>query len=81
MTGRPASRLSLTDRGLLREGYRADLTLFDANTVIDRATYEDPRQPAAGFDSVWVGGLRTLESGHRTAHLPGRAVRSGLSRS
>ena len=81
MTGRPAARLSLTDRGLLRAGYRADLTLFDADTVIDRATYEDPRQPATGFESVWVGGVRTLESGRRTSHLPGRAVRSGSTRS
>ena len=80
MTGRPASRLSLTDRGLLKEDYRADLTLFDAKTVIDRATYEDPRQPAAGFESVWVDGVRTLENGRRTAQLPGKAVRSGSLR-
>jgi N-acyl-D-amino-acid deacylase len=80
MTGRSAKRLSLTDRGLLKEGYKADLVLFDADTVLDLATYENPRKLAAGFESVWVNGVQTLKSGHRTSHLPGRAVRSGITR-
>ena len=71
MTGRPASRLSLKDRGLLREGYRADLVLFDANTVLDLSTYENPRLPARGFDSVWVNGVATLKHGERTSRIPG----------
>jgi N-acyl-D-amino-acid deacylase len=75
MTGRPAKRLSLKDRGLIRTGYIADLTLFDAATVKDRATYEEPRVPAAGFEDVWIGGIKTLNSGKRTGELPGRAVR------
>lgn len=76
MTGRPAERLSLKDRGLIRAGYMADLTLFDAATVKDRATYEEPRLPAAGFESVWINGIKTLDGAKRTSALPGRAVRS-----
>lgn len=80
MTGRPAARLSLKDRGLLKEGYKADLVLFNAETVLDLATYENPRTPAAGFEHVWVGGVLTLKDGHRTSHLPGQAVRSDITR-
>lgn len=76
MTGRPASRLSLKDRGVLREGNVADLVLFDAQTVLDLATYDDPRRPAAGFETVWVNGIETLKSGKRTSNIPGRAIRS-----
>ena len=49
--------------------------LFDATTVKDRATYEEPRLPAAGFESVWIGGIKTLDGGKRTSELPGRSVR------
>lgn len=76
MTGRPAQRLSLKDRGLIRKGYVADLTLFDATTVIDRSTYENPRIPATGFETVWIAGVETLKGGKRTDNLPGRAIRS-----
>lgn len=76
MTGRPAKRLSLKDRGLLRTGYKADLVLFDAGTVLDLATYDDPRRPAVGFETVWIDGVETLKAGKRTSHLPGRAIRS-----
>jgi N-acyl-D-amino-acid deacylase len=75
MTGRPAIRLGLSDRGLLKEGFHADLVLFDAQTVIDRSTYDNPRLPAAGFEAVWVNGLQTLAGGRRTSNLPGRAHR------
>lgn len=76
MTGRPASRLALKDRGLVKAGYKADLVLLDAQKVLDLATYENPKTPAAGFESVWVDGVLTLDSGRRTSYLPGRAVRS-----
>ena len=76
MTGRPAARLSLKDRGLIRPGFFADLTLFDATTVKDLATYETPRVAAAGFENVWIAGIKTLSGGKRTSDLPGRAIRS-----
>lgn len=75
MTGRPAARLKLKDRGLVKSGYRADLVLLHRESVLDRSTYEDPRLPAAGFVHVWIDGISTLWDGKRTASLPGRAVR------
>ena len=76
MTGRSAKRLKLADRGIVKEGYRADLVLLDRDKVIDRATYENPRLPATGFVHVWIDGIPTLWDGSRTNNLPGRAVRS-----
>ncbi len=75
LTGRPASRLRLTDRGLVREGYAADLVLFDPDTVQDTATFEEPRQQARGIDWVLVNGVAVIEDGRRTDALPGRALR------
>ena len=75
MTGRPAKRLRLTDRGLIKVGNRADLVLLHQQSVVDRSTYENPRVPAAGFVHVWIDGVATLWDGSRTDHLPGRAVR------
>ena len=76
MTGRSAARLALKDRGLLKEGFKADLVLFDADTVLDLSTYDNPRIPARGFESVWVNGVETLSHGKRTSRLPGRSIRS-----
>lgn len=76
MTGRPAKRLGLKDRGLIKRGYQADLVLFDSSSVIDRATYEEPKLAALGFENVWISGFATLKAGKRTDHLPGRAIRS-----
>ena len=75
LTGRPAARLRLNRRGLVREGYAADLVLFDPDRVQDTATYEQPRQQAAGIDWVFVNGRPVIERGHRTDELPGRALR------
>ncbi|ADB35167.1 N-acyl-D-amino-acid deacylase [Kribbella flavida DSM 17836] len=75
LTGRPARRLRLTDRGLVRTGYHADLVLFDAATVRDAATFANPRQQAEGIPWVLVGGVPVIENGDRTDALPGRAVR------
>lgn len=80
MTGRPAKRLGLADRGLIKKGYRADLVLLHRETVIDRSTYESPRTPAAGFVHVWVDGTATLWDGVRTDNLPGRAVRNSRNK-
>ncbi|WP_068086494.1 N-acyl-D-amino-acid deacylase family protein [Novosphingobium rosa] len=60
MTGLPADRFGLRKRGYIREGYAADLVLFDAAKIADTATYDDPAQPAAGILGVWVNGTPTL---------------------
>lgn len=75
LTGRPARRLRLVRRGLVREGYAADLTLFDPTTVADRATYDQPRTPASGFTHVFVRGTLALEDGHLTGACSGGALR------
>ena len=56
LTGRPAARLNLVDRGLVRVGHHADLVLFDPDRVRDTATYARPRQQAEGIDWVLVNG-------------------------
>jgi N-acyl-D-amino-acid deacylase len=75
LTGRPARRLRLQDRGLIREGYHADLVLFDPETVRDTATFDDPRQQADGIPYVLVNGVPVIDDGHRTNAQPGHAIR------
>lgn len=75
LTARPAARLRLADRGLVREGYVADLVLFDPATVAAGATYEEPRRGPVGVPYVLVGGEYVMREGRRTAAVPGRAVR------
>lgn len=75
LTGRPARRLQLRDRGVVVEGGVADLVLFDPDTVADRATLTEPRVQAAGINYVFVGGVATIDAGEPTGALPGRALR------
>ncbi|MFE7647924.1 N-acyl-D-amino-acid deacylase family protein [Streptomyces phaeoluteigriseus] len=75
LTGRPAARLRLPDRGLVREGHRADLVLFDPRTVAAGSTYDAPRTPPTGIPYVLVDGRFVIEDGRRTDVLAGRAVR------
>ncbi|MER6787841.1 D-aminoacylase [Streptomyces sp. NPDC000658] len=75
LTGRPAARLRLPDRGLVREGYRADLVLFDPHTVAAGSTYEAPRTLPTGIPHVLIDGRFVIEDGRRTDVLAGRAVR------
>jgi len=75
MTSKAATRVHLTDRGVLRPGMIADITVFDANTVRDRATFEDPRHYATGVKHVLVNGRRVLADGGMTAERPGRPLR------
>ena len=75
MTGRPARRLRLDRRGLIRPGHHADLVLLDPETVQDTATFEEPRLPAAGIEYVYVNGAAVIEQGRTTGALPGRALR------
>jgi len=75
MTGLPAANVGLKERGLVREGYFADLTIFDPKTVIDRATFEEPNQYPAGVNYVIVNGQIEVDNGKRTPALAGRPLR------
>ncbi|MFF4273287.1 amidohydrolase family protein [Streptomyces sp. NPDC001536] len=75
LTARPAARLRLPDRGLVREGYRADLVLFDPETVAAGATYDNPRTLPTGIPHVLIDGRFVIEDGRRTDVLAGKAVR------
>jgi N-acyl-D-amino-acid deacylase len=74
MTSLPATAFRFRDRGLIRVGYVADLTLFDPDMVIDKATFEKPHQYAEGIVHVIVNGYPVLRGGEMTGLLPGRPV-------
>jgi putative CocE/NonD family hydrolase len=74
LTHLPATNLGLEGRGLLREGYFADLVVFDPKTIADRATYEKPHQYAVGVRDVLVNGVSVLKEGEHTGAKPGRAL-------
>ncbi len=71
----PAQRLGLKDRGLIKKGMKADLVLFDAKTVIDRATFTEPQVISEGIKTVFVGGVPVWENGKVTGNLPGAVLR------
>ena len=77
MTSFPAQRLGLPDRGLLRDGFRADIVVFNPHTVKTGATREDPRRYPTGIEYVIVNGQTVIERGEATGALPGRALRRG----
>lgn len=74
MSGLPAERFAIRDRGRIVEGLAADLVVFDPASVGDRATWDQPRQPAVGIDAVIVNGRVVAEDGRPTGELPGRVV-------
>jgi N-acyl-D-amino-acid deacylase len=76
MTGLPAQRLGVADRGVLREGAYADVTCIDPETIRDAATYEQPRRLPEGIPYVLVNGRLAVDRGRRTDVLAGRAIRS-----
>ena len=75
MSAIPAQRLGLKDRGILRDGMKADMVLFDPDRVAARATFEEPRQYPEGIDYVLVNGKLVIDNGAHTGALPGRALR------
>jgi N-acyl-D-aspartate/D-glutamate deacylase len=78
MTGACARALKLRDRGLLREGYRADVTIFDPADFRDRATYAEPHQyPSGNRTTVIVNGTIVVEDATHTGALPGKVLRRG----
>jgi len=74
MTGLPAMRLGLRDRGVVRPGARADLVVFDARRVTDRATYDDPHRYPEGIEHVVVNGRFVVKNGEHTGSLPGKVL-------
>jgi N-acyl-D-amino-acid deacylase len=77
MTSAPASRLGLYDRGLIREGMKADLVIFDPKRVIDRSTFKEPQLLSEGIERVFVNGEPVFEKGKTTGRLPGVVIRKG----
>jgi len=78
MTSLPAQILGLKDRGMLRENYRAGVTIFYPEKVRDRAIYANPRQYAEGAPYVTLNGEMVVDGGKRTGKLPGKVLtRSG----
>lgn len=77
MSGFPAERFGLRDRGLLKQEYGADVVVFDPATVADRATWDEPRLEPVGIDHVLVNGQVVVTSGVPTGALPGRVLRYG----
>jgi N-acyl-D-amino-acid deacylase len=75
MSSFPAQRLGLSDRGLLKDGFKADVVVFDPATVKTHATREDPKQYPVGIDYVIVNGQVVIDGGENTGALPGRALR------
>jgi N-acyl-D-amino-acid deacylase len=75
ITSLPAQRERLRDRGLLREGFFADITIFDPATIIDKATYDGPTQISVGVKYVFVNGQLEYEDGKLTGALVGRVLR------
>ncbi|HEX2451542.1 MAG TPA: amidohydrolase family protein, partial [Gemmatimonadales bacterium] len=75
MTGAVAERLAIEDRGVLREDAWADIVIFDANAIADRASYAEPRRLSVGVHHVLVNGVAVVSDGRHTGKKPGRAVR------
>ncbi len=75
MTSMPAATLRIRDRGSLKEGYFADVAIFDPETIADRATFDEPFQYSVGMVHVFVNGEQVLADGEHTGALPGRVVR------
>jgi N-acyl-D-amino-acid deacylase len=76
MTSFPAQKFGLLDRGLVRPGMAADLVVFDAATVLDQATPEEPEQPPIGMPHVLVNGIFAVRDGRYTGARAGRVLRA-----
>jgi N-acyl-D-amino-acid deacylase len=79
MTGLPARVFGLADRGLIAEGYAADITMFDAASIMDCASFDEPLRPARGIERVIVNGEVIREQGVATGNRSGRILmRQGM---
>jgi len=77
MTGMPAAKFQLLDRGTIRPGAYADLVVFDPARIDDAATYTEPRQAPTGIRAVYVNGAAVARDGRHTGARPGRGLRRG----
>ena len=77
MTARPAQRLGLKDRGLIREGMKADITIFDLERIHERGTFREPNQYPEGIVHVLVNGEQALKEGELTGFRKGRVLKKG----
>ena len=75
MTSQAASRVGITDRGILRPGMMADIVVFDPDRIRDMATYNDPLHYSVGVEHVFVNGRPVMLDGRITDERPGRALR------
>ena len=75
LSGLPATNLKIKKRGLLKKGNYADLAIFDAAKIADKATFENPHQFAEGMVHVIVNGEQVLKDGNHTGATPGRFVK------
>jgi N-acyl-D-amino-acid deacylase len=75
MTSLPAQTFGFRNRGLIREGFAADLVIFDENTILDRATYDQPHQFPVGISYVIVNGITVMANDQMTTARPGLALR------
>jgi N-acyl-D-aspartate/D-glutamate deacylase len=75
MTSWPAARMRLYDRGAIREGLKADLTIFNYDTLQDTSTYENPQSYPTGIEYVLVNGQLVVNHGQHTGAKPGKVLR------
>ena len=74
MSSQSAKRLGIHDRGLIAEGYYADIAIFDSNQIIDKATFENPHQYSVGMKFVIVNGVIVVEEGKHNGSRPGKII-------
>jgi len=79
MTGKPAMRLGLKNRGILKEGNYADIVVFNPEKIQDRATYENPNQYPEGIEYVIINGKVAVKKGHETGVKSGKVLRKNQS--
>ena len=75
MTHKPAKTFKIEERGLLKEGYFADIVIFDENTTIDKGTFVDPIQNPEGISHVMVNGVLAIDNYEATKKLSGKVLR------
>ena len=79
MTGMAATALGLVDRGVLREGFAADVVVFDADEIIDEATFDEPHTYPSGIAAVIVNGVQVIDGERHTDALSGQLLRRRVS--